>query len=195
MKKKLILSLVALATVLSSIAYADTYNYGQRVTGTFSAWYDSSVASYGYTGKLDWARSKWTGVSSNVSIGYSSTNKSSTDEYYVGTSSTPHLYGHTAFYEKFLGVGVPQNPNTTDWDYAVISLYDNNLDADGLKNDTNIKNTATHEVGHSVALDHTTSAANKATSIMTEGSDPLRDRSITAPSTYDKNELKSVWGN
>lgn len=186
-------SLVALAAGAASVAYADVFAY-KRGTGIYKAWYDSSVASYGYTGKFDWARSKWAGVSSKVSIGYQSTNDSTTDEYYVGTSSTAGLLGLTSPYVRHWYGNSYQDPDTGNWDYCVVSLYDNNLDAAGLKTDTNIKNTATHEVGHSIGLAHTTSSGNKAASIMTAGDDAAKDRSITTPSTYDTSNVTSKWG-
>ncbi|AWB43694.1 hypothetical protein DCC85_05310 [Paenibacillus sp. CAA11] len=85
------------------------------------------------------------------------------------------------------------DPDSASWDYSVISIYDNNLDADGYKNDTNIKHTTTHEVGHSIGLAHTTDTYNKSTSLMTAGDEA--DRYINSPSAYDKNQLKSIWGN
>ncbi|QJD84978.1 hypothetical protein [Cohnella herbarum] len=195
MKKRtaLIFSLVALSVVFSSIAFADVHVY-KRNTGYYSAYYDSSIASYGYTSKFDWARSKWTAVSPNLYIGSTTTNDSTTDEYYVGTTAEEGLFGRTSFYYRSIFGNFPRNPDSDNWDYSVVSLYDNTFIARNLKTDTAIKNTATHEVGHSVGLEHTTSATNKASSVMTAGNDSLKDRTITTPSSYDLNNITTKWG-
>ena len=54
-------------------------------------------------------------------------------------------------------------------------------------NETNRKATLVHEVGHALSLDHPRLLANK--SIMRQG---LKD--FTTITTYDKNEIKAIWG-
>lgn len=63
---KAILSLSLLGSVAGTIfignAKADVFSYKRDHGGIFSAWYDSSVASYGYTGSYDVGRSSWGGL-------------------------------------------------------------------------------------------------------------------------------------
>ncbi|MFE0560676.1 hypothetical protein ABES58_23070 [Paenibacillus lautus] len=196
-RSKLIIStLIALSTIIAAIpnANATVFSY-KRTTGIFNAYYDYSVAQYGYTSQFDWARSQWSGISSKVSIGKSSKQDKTTDMYFVDNISTSGVYGQVINYKN--GGSNTVDPNVGNWDYSVVILYDNNLASDGLKNDTNIKNSALHEVGHSLALAHTniSNSTERASSVMTAGTDTFKNRNITSPSTYDKGELKYKWGN
>lgn len=202
MKKKIAL-LAGLAAVsllsLSSSANATVFGYARDLGGKFTAYYDSSVASFGYTSHLDFARNSWAGVSPNVSISKSTKLTSPTlnngyqDKYYVGNSGTAHNYGLTLFYTEVFGVGVPTDPEKKPWSFSNISIYDNNLKSDGLKNPTNIRHTTTHEVGHSLGLAHTDVESKKAASVMTKGDDPKLNRNINTPSDYDKNQLRTLY--
>lgn len=193
--KVIIPSLIALLVIITVIpsANATVFSY-KRATGVFNAYYDDSVAAKGYTTQFDWARSKWSGISSKVSIGKTNNATTSTDQYYVGTTFVPKLYGETNFFKK---TGSYVDPNISNWDYSAVVIYHNNLVKDGLDNDTNMKNTVTHEVGHSLGLAHTNEINNtlKAFSIMTDGSDSFKNRNVTSPSDYDEGELKYKWGN
>lgn len=193
-KKKISIAITALSLLLvvSSNVSADTFKKN-RVNGIYSAWYDESVGSYGWTGAIDAARSNWSNISSKVSIG-KTTDKTgySTDEIYVGNSSTPGLLGRAAPYVISWPANIPVNPDDFNWDYSRVSLYHNNLvDLDMNTYDLR-KQTATHELGHALGLAHTT-GGNKDNSIMKDTSNKY-DTTYN-PTSYDKSQLKLKWGN
>lgn len=201
--KRKIIGLISLFSITATIsiptANADTFSYTRIAGGKFNAWYDSSVSSYGYTPHLDYSRGAWGNISSNVAIGSTtSPSGSSTDEIYVGTTATDGLFGLTVPYvvswpSNIMAAPAPGAAPNRNWDYAVISIYDNQLNAYGLKTWTGIIHTTTHEMGHSLALAHTTAAGQVGPSVMTAGT--YADRSVTNPNSYDQSELKSKWGN
>jgi Matrixin len=194
--KVIVASLIALSTVLTAIpivANATIYGDKRNGGGVFNAWYDVSVSQKGYTSQLDWARSQWSGISSKVSIGKTTTATISTDQYYIGDTIVAKRYGLATFYKN----GSVADANTTSWDYTTVSIYDSNMVKDGKKNDTNMKCVATHEVGHSVGLAHTNvvNSTLRSQSIMTSAEDSFINWNNTTPSDYDKGELKNKWGN
>lgn len=193
--KVIIPSLIALLVIITVIpsANATVFSY-KRATGVFNAYYDDSVSAKGYTTQFDWARSKWSGISSKVSIGKTNNATTSTDQYHVGDNPVAHYYGQTYFTNKN---GNIVDPNIKNWDYSIIFVYHNNMVEDDMNNDTNKKNITTHEVGHSIGLAHTNeiSGTLRASSVMTSGSDPFVNHNVTSPSDYDKDELKYKWGN
>ncbi|WP_025706131.1 matrixin family metalloprotease [Paenibacillus graminis] len=198
-KIKAILSLSLLGTLAGTIfignADADLYGYKRKNGGIFSAWYDSSVASYGYIGTYDTARSNWGGISSNVSISKaSSPNGNSIDEYYAGTTSDPLLLGLNVAYNVFWPGNIPVNKYEKNWDYSVNSLYHNNVTVpnDAAASALKARFTATHEIGHSLGLDHTT-GTNAQNSVMKGGWQG--NETSASPTTYDRNQLKSIYGN
>ncbi|NMI07837.1 matrixin family metalloprotease [Paenibacillus sp. SZ31] len=190
-KSVMIISFICFFIVFLPSANATTFGHIHSQGGKFGAYYDSSITTYGYTSHFDFARNSWAGISPNVAISKSSTRGYGIDEYYVGTSSTPHLYGLFSPYNDVFSVGVTVDPLKRNWVYSVISVYDNNIKDDGLKNSTNIRHTTTHELGHSLGLAHTEDTPKKATSVMTKGQEA--DRSITTPSDYDKNQLRTLY--
>ncbi|WP_152643867.1 hypothetical protein [Paenibacillus terrae] len=86
LKKKLIVSfssLVLLSGIYSTLSYATTFS-GGRGGAAFSAYYDSSVQSYGYTGHYDDARANWNATSSRVNITRTYNTSNTSDKYYIG---------------------------------------------------------------------------------------------------------------
>ena len=190
--KLIIASLIALSTLITTIPVVKATVFGyKRATGVFNVYYDYTVAQKGYTTQFDWARSKWSAASSKVSIGKTTTATTSTDQYYIGYHPIEHHYGETFYY------GGKQDPNLSDWDYSMVYIFDNNMVKDDMKNDTNMKSVALHEVGHSLGLAHTNEVNStlRSQSVMTSGEDPFVNFNITAPSDYDKGELRYKWGN
>lgn len=135
------------------------------------------------------------GITSKVSIGKtSSPDGYSTDEFYVGTTSDPKLMGSNTSYTVAWPVNNPVNRYEKNWDYSVNSLYHNNVYVPSNDAATAFKAryTTTHEIGHSLGLDHTT-GTNAQNSLM-KGSFTGSETSHS-PTTYDKNQLKSLYGN
>lgn len=186
MKKKAI-SLFLGATILAvAIPMSASANYhpNGRSTAKFNAFYDASVASYGYTGIYDTARASWGGISSKVAIGKTTSSSGLPDKYYVGTSTDPTLLGLASYYD---GNSQPVS-YTSVRAYTTVASYDNNLqryEAAG-SNSVRVSN-AIHELGHSLSLGHTTDP-NVTNSVMFEGAQTI------GPQQYDQNQLKAKWG-
>lgn len=192
--KKIATALTVLSSILvfSSFATADTFSK-KRLVGTYSAWYDSSVSSYGYTGSVDAARQHWGGISSKVSISKTTTSDgNSTDEVYVGTSSTADLLGRAIPFIISWPANIICNPNVFNWDYSVISFYHNNFVLAGINNANIRQHVAIHEFGHALGLAHTT-GTNSSNSIMKAATNV--NETIFTPTTYDKGQLTGKWGN
>ncbi len=164
------------------------YHAGGRTSPIFTAYYDGSVASYGYTAHLDTGRTAWYQVG-KVNISKSSSNSSSYDEYYVGTNTDPTLLGAQTPYKNGT---VPGTHVFAGWDgtwkYSVLSLYDNNMNNAGFSYNDKV-GVAVHEVGHTLALKHTT-APNL--SVMASGT--WAGNPTYLPTTYDIGQLKAKWG-
>jgi len=182
-KKRIILCVVSVASMLGvQVAFADTWS-GGRSSALRYTYYDSSVSTYGYGGSFDSARNNWNSISSKVFI-YSSLsyNDPKADVYYVGNSSDPTLIGLTNAYKDHSGTLA----FTTDlWAYCTVTIYDNNMKSNNMNSSQVISN-ATHEIGHSLSLDHPYVTSNSA--VMKKGIQSI------GPTTYDKSELKSKWG-
>lgn len=195
--KVIIASLIALSAVATSIPSADATVFGKTRNGggQFSAWYDVSVSQKGYTSALDHARSQWSGISSNVQIGKTTTATTTTDQYYVGNTFDNDIFGRTFHYKN--GGATDAEPNVSNWDHSHVVIYHENMVAANRNNDTHKKNVTVHEVGHSLGLAHTNeiNSTLRSQSVMTSGKDPFVNFTITTPSAYDKDELKYKWGN
>ncbi|WP_028563025.1 hypothetical protein [Paenibacillus pinihumi] len=195
---KTVSSLLVIGALVVPPVTADTFTYTRKGGGIFDAWYDSSVSSYGYTPHLDFSRNAWGGISSKVSIGFTTNHRGySTDEIYVGNSATTNLFGLMVPYKvswptNTLATDQKGNAPTSNWDYSVISIYDNSLSAHKLKTWTGITHTTTHELGHSLGLAHTTTHGQIGPSVMSAGS--VADRNVNTPNAYDKAQLKLKWG-
>ncbi|MFD0698545.1 hypothetical protein ACFQZT_31205 [Paenibacillus sp. GCM10027628] len=191
---KVIGSLILCSALVPISASATTWT-GGRTSGIFTAYYDSSVSQYGYTSIFDEGKNNWGGISSKVAITYTSSNTSTSDEYYAGYSSIVGRLGYTQPY-KTDSLGLHQMASTSEtWTYCVVSLYDNNIKAS--KNGSNpdgsltraqiVSSVTTHEIGHSLSLAHSPTGT---ASVMT-----ANDITNFPPNTYDKTDLKSKWGN
>ncbi|MBN7774463.1 hypothetical protein [Clostridium aminobutyricum] len=178
--------LVAILTLASgSFCYADTFT-GGRSSAVYKAYFDSSVSSYGYSPHYMAGMSNWNNISSKVSLSITTSTSDYPDKYYIGNTATNGLWGQTAIYKKNL-LGQIVTAQTTDtWVYSTIVLYDNQMKAYNM-NAAEVKSTATHEVGHTLSLAHTTASVE---SVMREGA-----IQFIGPTTYDITQLKAKWGN
>ncbi|OME89932.1 hypothetical protein BK124_30005 [Paenibacillus amylolyticus] len=193
-RKKIAVALTVLSSVVlfSSFVSADVFPK-KRLEGKYSAWYDSSVSSYGYTGSVDAGRQSWNGISSKVNIGKTTVKTgNSTDEVYVGTTTDAETLGQAMPYMISWPANIIAPPNLFNWDYSVISLYHNTISAGKMNTNDLRKSIVSHEFGHALGLAHTT-GSNASKSIMKPKSNS--QETIFEPQTYDKAELKSKWGN
>lgn len=182
-KKKIfsVFSLLAVALIFaSSISYATIFS-GGRSSANFNAYYDSSVASYGYTNAYDTARSDWSAASNSVNIGKTTSATSSPDKYYVGNTSVAGLLGVQTAYNSS-----GQNVGTSDkWAYSTVAIYNNQMEAYNMTSTQKISN-ATHEVGHTLSMAHPSTSQN---AVMKQG---IQSIGVQA---YDRESLIAKWGN
>lgn len=183
--KKMILATLALGVLGSSLAEVlpRTRVYGAKITVNYI-----SLSSY-YTGIFDQARPYWNGKSSQVSVNKSSTVNSANDAYkvYVGSTSDPTVFGQTVCYTKDFASNYSQTSLVNDWFKCQVTLFDTNMTTYKLTQTQRLQ-TAIHEIGHTLKLDH--SSAPAYTSVMI---DSLIDQAST-PQTIDYQDLKSKWG-
>lgn len=177
----------------AQIVYGD-YWAGGRVGKTdckISAYYDSSVATFGYTGTYDSARAAWGGISSKVSIGKTTSKTGNPDIYYVANDPTGMNLGRTYPYVQGASGPVQEDNTTADWVYCTVYSYDNVLKASSATAADKTMN-ATHEIGHTLKQAHPSTSQ---TSVMNQGLPSLNANVAASPTTYDKGELKAKWGN
>ncbi|MFM9282163.1 hypothetical protein [Paenibacillus jiagnxiensis] len=186
--KKKVISLVSVASLsvltFASISYATIWAGGRSSGANFSAYYDSSVASYGYTNHYDSARADWNSASSSVNITKTTSTSGNPDKYYVGVSSVAGLLGQIS---RYTSSGQVVTSLSDDWAYATVSIYHNNMDAygeDGMSQSERISN-ATHEVGHTLSMAHPVTSRS---SVMKQGVQSIGVQS------YDKESLIEKWG-
>lgn len=182
-----ILSLsISIISIIPSQANANIFISGGRLNGYQDAYFDWSVASYGYTSYLDDGIRAWNGITPKVLIGWTNTTTNYPDKYFVGDTDTANVCGMTIPFKKVANDIVRAEPYE-NWLYSNISIYDNTIKKKNLSSNHIRYGVAAHEVGHSLALAHNTST-NK--SIMTE----VITLNDFPPTQYDKSELISKWG-
>lgn len=163
---------------------------GTRLAGTtgarFAAWYDASVATYGYTGAFDNARASWNGISSKVAIDKSTTYVAANDSYFVSPDDRSPYVGITYYYtSEGNTTAADQNAN---WHHSAIVMYNGTLARyDAATRSNYIRRCTIHEIGHSLKQDHDTQPSG--TSIMNP-----ECALASGVMQYNKSELIRKWG-
>lgn len=186
-----LLAVAALMVPLAHVSYANSCG-GNRSSGAiFSIYYDSSVASYGYTAHLDEGYKAWNGISSNVKLSKTTSTSGYPDKYYIGNTSDPVAAGQTYAWKKdFWGTWVKLTDkewNNTNFEFCTVSLYDNNFKKSNYSY-ANIRKAACHEVGHTLSQLHPPKDILGVKSVMLQG------KSTRMVQKWDKESLIGKWG-
>jgi hypothetical protein len=182
--KKTLFTIVGFLSIIvifaSSTSFATIFS-GGRSSANFNAYYDSSVASYGYTNHYDTARADWSAASSKVNIGKTTSTSGSPDKYYVGTTSVVGLLGvQTPYNSSGQNVGT-----SSTWAYSTVAIYDNQMNDFGMSFSERVSN-ATHEVGHTLSQAHPVTSQN---SVMIQSIQSI------GVQNWDRESLIAKWGN
>ncbi len=174
------------------------YQNTRHGNGFHYAWYDPSVAQYGYTAHFNDGRTYWN-QSPEIGIGKSDSYQKWNDKYVISTSSVPGLVG-----EVYNAVYVTDSSGTYAkygsgewadlyWDFCNVVLYDNTMKQQSPYNQTYVSRNAAHEIGHSIKMDHELASTD---TVMSRGWKPIPGGSgnITI-TTYDKNNAYAKWKN
>lgn len=181
--KKIIGILCTLSILCTTKVYA----------GTFSGGFGTGKLTYGVGGGSSsiakTAASQWNGVSSKVSLTYTS----ATDKYgskgniitYFDSSNAPTAgaLGYTYVYKSWTGLSGSIGTTSDRWVKAVVYQYKSSY----LDTTTKKTHTATHELGHALSVAHPNSSSTNA--VMQQGA-----RTSYKLQPYDKNNLISKWG-
>lgn len=182
--KKKIISIFSILSIViifaSSTSFATIFS-GGRTSANFNAYYDSSVASFGYTNAYDAARADWNAASNSVNVGKTTSTSGNPDKYYVGNTSVTGLLGVQAGYNSS---GQILGTNET-WTYSTVSIYHNQMEDYRMSFSEKISN-ATHEVGHTLSQAHPVTSQN---SVMKQGIQSI------GVQDWDKGSLIAKWGN
>jgi hypothetical protein len=188
----LLVSTIIIFMLHISETNAASFQGSRNGSGMHTAWYDSSIASYGYTSHFDAARSYWNYSSSNVYISKNSgTHKKYQDRYYVGNTEVKNLIGLAAFYQ-YTWYSSKSVEADEYWDYCEIIIYENNMRSSSNYSDSSVKMNIAHEIGHTLKLAHapTYYGVPYYESVMNTGFFP-----IYSPTTdYDIQSLTNKWG-
>lgn len=184
--KRIIPLTVAACVLVPSLVFANYWS-GGRSSPVKTAYYDSSVSSYGYTPHFDEARNAWS-IPLKVNISKSSSNASTYDEYYVGSTAVVDRLGLMIPYKDSTKAPGLKEPATEleQWKYSVVSLYVNYMTEFGYNDRVGV---AVHEVGHSLSLSHTSAPYQSVMFYSTYAGNP-----IFKPTSYDIGQLKTKWG-
>lgn len=185
--KRILKSWVVLVLCLSFLfldsgnAKADLFSgtrafYGVKYTSSVYTNFTVNGTSYSYAKVFDAAREEWQGHSG---ISIPKTEHGFADKYYVGSTSDPDTTGEI---RPVNGYGDYTSLNS-NWTYVNVYLYGNNMNKFNYTYSNRFA-TATHEVGHSLKLAHTTADD---TSVMIQG------RKWYGAQTYDYKELERKW--
>jgi len=176
--------IVSLSAVIffGGVVQADTFNGGRKNNAKPSAFYDTSVSTYGYTSHYDAGRAYWN-ENSNVNITRTFSVLNRPDIYYIDNTAVSGLYGRIYPYNSS---GVLVSPDSY-WDYTTVFMYDNQMRATGSNfTSSRVKYNAAHEVGHTIKMAHVPIPYN---SVMVQGWWNI-PASITS---YDSGEVNSKW--
>lgn len=186
-----------LLLLTSSVSSADTWknNRLNKFDSKLSAYYDSSVANFGYTGAYDDARAKWGGISSDVSVSKTTSTSNNPDKYYIGTTSSPTLLGMMIPYSKTSTGFIYEATVDEDWLYGTVRMYYDNMGKYKMGYSEIVSN-AIHEIGHSLKLAHP-GQGTQSTTPVPSGQESVMNQGIQSigPQSYDKKELIKKWGN
>lgn len=176
-----LISVLTLASFLSTSASADYFSGSRTNNAKPYAWYDASVANYGYTSHYDAGRAYWNSHS-KVDIKRSLFYDLSYDKYYIGNTSTSGLLGRIS---PKTSSGAEAGVDSF-WSYVVVTMYDNQMRAQSNYSSSYIRMNAAHEIGHSIKMAHAAKAYN---SVMPQGWRPIPS-SLTI---YDSGEVGKKW--
>ncbi len=170
----------------------NTYT-GTRIGGItgarYAAFYDTTAINAGYVGTFDMARASWNNISSKVVIDRSTTYVEANDIYSVSSLDRGAIAGETRFFIRNTSGVFIQSDQNIDHHHCQVVVYNgsiNSLWIDPTSRAVWTPIIATHEVGHSLKLDHNTQAPGY--SVMRP------DGNANGVQTYDRNELIRKWG-
>ncbi|QYK66997.1 hypothetical protein [Paenibacillus sp. S02] len=193
-KKLMITSMTFVLSLMAATVSADTGTAHIKIgsisggASNISYWYDSSLSTYGQTGAVDNARSKWDAASSR--IGWSSGSSSSAKlKVYAGNYSLPGgTYGSTSYFLSN-GQQVDAGAITNGSNYDVARVV---LDAgwtSGWSQSERFMN-AGHELGHVLGLNHFQNApAHAGEHWMKSGR-----YALSSPTSTDTSHVVKKWG-
>jgi len=123
-----------------------------------------------------------------------SSNASTYDQYFVGTTASADLLGEQQKYKKDTSGAIVVAQNNDEWHHSTIIIYDNVMDNKSMSTQERIGN-ATHEIGHSLKLAHPGEGTERVRSVPS-GKVAIMQQGIAGygPQEYDEVELKEKWG-
>lgn len=133
------------------------------------------------TANYDRGRTYWNGHSKVIIP--KSTSATNADRYYIGNTSTPNLYGRMSSFDIN---GSPVSLHGY-WHYTTVYMYANQMRAQSNYSSSRVDYNATHEIGHTLKMNHSPSKAIY--SVMTQGF-------VTIPPSltqYDRGEIDAKW--